>query len=141
MISTVLAIALPFMSGVDADMSVGVIVAPGIVFGMHSDSYYDQRERRRRQHFAQVQAERDADRRHQEEFDRRQWRGSQAHHDEMRRNMMESNRQHEQARAGREQAYRDQENRDKDERNHRQDARNHAKDDQRHRDEQSQRPR
>lgn len=139
MISTILAIALPFASGVDADVSARVLVAPGIVFSLHSDSYYDQRERRRKQHYAQVQAERDADRRHEEEFDRRKWHGSQERHEQMRRDMIESNRQREQARASREQGYRDQENRDKDERNHRQDARNHAKDDQRHRQEDQQR--
>jgi hypothetical protein len=141
MISILLTCLLPLANGRDAEVVAEVIVSPSIVFSFHPDSWYDQRDRNRRDRQRRIQSQRDADLRRQEAFDRGRWHGSQAHHEEMRRNMLESNRRREQARANREQAFRDEENRDRDERNHRKDDRNHQRDDQHHREEESQRPR
>ena len=144
MIATFFTCVLPIVASLDADVSARVQVAPGIAVSLHSDSYYDQREKDRQNHLAQVQSERDEDRRNQESFDREQprekgsfyfWRDNREQHERKQREMVEANRRREQARANREQAFRDEENRDKDERNHRQDERNHEKDDRQHQEE------
>ena len=138
MISNFLTCVLPLVASLDADVAARVQVAPGIAVSLHSDSYYDQREKDRQNHLAQVQSERDADQRRRESFDKEPtrekgslyfWRDTKDQHARKQQDLVEAQRQNEQARANREQAARDEENRDRDERNHRQDDRNNQKDD------------
>ena len=129
MISNFLTCVLPLVVSLDADVSARVQVAPGITVSLHSDSYYNQREKDRRNHLAQVQSERDADRRNRESLDREQprakgsfffWRDSKDQHERKQRDMVEAQRQREQIRSNREQGFRDEANKDLDERQRRQ---------------------
>ena len=149
LISTILALVLPLANSVDADLSARIQVAPGLNVSLHSDSYYTQREDERRNNQRLIQADRNAEIRRQQSFDRERqregksvffWRDTREQHAQKQRVLEERNRRNEQARANREQAMRDEENRDRDERNHQKDERQHQQDDQRHREEDQRRP-
>jgi hypothetical protein len=129
MISTFFTCVLPIVASLDADVSARVQVAPGVAISLHSDSYYDQREKDRQNHLAQVQSERAADQRRQESFGREPtrgngsllfWRDTKEQHAQKQRDLVEAQRKNEQARANREQSLRDEGNHDRDERQHRQ---------------------
>jgi hypothetical protein len=137
MISILLAIVLPFVSSVDVDLGARVQASPGLTISFHSDSYYSQRERERLENQRRIQAERNADRRRQESFDREReredgsfyfWRDTREQHARKHRRLEDRHRQNEQARANREQFIRDEENRDRDERNRQRDEANRQKD-------------
>ncbi len=129
MIAIILSL-LPFVNSQNADLSTRVQVSPGISITFHSDSWYDQREKERRENQERIQAERNAERERQEAFDRERqrgnlspyfWRDTRDQHEQKRRKMEETRRLNEQVRANREQSMREEEARDREERNHQKD--------------------
>lgn len=122
MISSLLSCLLPLVSGVDADFSVNVQVAPGISVNLHSPSYYDQREKDRQARLEQIQAEREEERNRMSSFERSkprdqggmyQWRDTRASREMARQRLLKEQREHEEARIAQERLLREEEEQDR----------------------------
>jgi hypothetical protein len=125
MISTILSCLLPLASGIDADFSMNVQVAPGININLHSPAYYDQRERDRQERLDRIQADREEERNHEAALDREKpreqggvylWRDTPEARERQREELRDEERRNEAARATQERLLREEEARDEQER-------------------------
>ncbi|HXP91587.1 MAG TPA: hypothetical protein VN931_11745 [Fibrobacteria bacterium] len=125
MISTILSCLLPLASGIDADFSVNLKVAPGVSINLHSPAYYDQRERDRQERLDRIQADREEERNREAALDREKpreqggvylWRDTPEARERQREELRDEERRNEAARATQERLLREEEARDADER-------------------------
>jgi hypothetical protein len=125
MISTILSCLLPLASGIDADFSVNVKVAPGVSINLYSPAYYDQRDRDRQARLEQIQAQREDERRREAALDQEKpreqggvylWRDTPEARERQREQLREEERRNEEARIAQERLLREEEARDEQER-------------------------
>jgi hypothetical protein len=112
MISLILTCLLPLANGADIGISAQVQVAPGIAVNLHSDSYYTQRDHDRQANLARIQADRESEQRHRDDYDRQKvrdpgsiyvWRDTREEHTKESQRLQNQQAAHEQDRAAQEQ--------------------------------------
>jgi hypothetical protein len=121
MISTILSCILPLASGIDANISMKVQVAPGITVSLHSPGYYDQREHDRQARLDQIQADREDERNREAALEREKpreqggvymWRDTREARQRQLEQLREQDRREEEARAAQERLLREEDARD-----------------------------
>jgi hypothetical protein len=127
MISLILGCLLPLANGADIGLSANVQVAPGIAVNLHSDSYYAQRDRDRQANLARIQADRDAEQRRRDDYDRQPvrgqgslfiWRDTRDQHAKESQRLQSQQDAHEKDRVTQEQKIHSDENQDRSEHQH-----------------------
>jgi hypothetical protein len=127
MISLILTCLLPLANGADIGLSAQVQVAPGIAVNLHSDSYYAQRDHDRQANLARIQAERDNEQRHRDDYDRQKvrdpgsiyvWRDTRDEHTKEAQRLQSQQAENEKGRADQEQKIHSEESQDRAEHQH-----------------------
>jgi hypothetical protein len=127
MISLILTCLLPLANGADIGISAQVQVAPGIAVNLHSDSYYTQRDHDRQANLARIQADRESEQRHRDDYDRQKvrdpgsiyvWRDTREEHDKESQRLQSQQAAHEQVRGDQERKIHSDEDQDRTEHQH-----------------------